>query len=154
MHLRQLVRGSINAVNRNWLIQWYASQGPINNRTTGVSTPTYAPVQNIWAQIQPVPSDQLAHMDQLNIQGILRSVYMRDAVASAVRPDGTGGDLLQFPEVLGGVVRTWLVMLVDEQWATWCHVIVRLQNDQNTSFTSDSTITSDSSKTSDGTSDA
>lgn len=131
MHLRRLVRGSINAVNQDQQIGWLASTGHIINATTGVSTPAYAALQNPWAQIQPVPTDQLGHLEQLNIQGVLRQVYLKGAVASAVREDGTGGDLLQFPELSGGVMRTWLVMLVPEQWPDWCLVIVRLQNDQN-----------------------
>jgi hypothetical protein len=154
MRLHRLVRGAIDAVNKNQLIPWLSSTGYINNRTTGFSTPTYAPVQNIWAQIQPVPTDELKHLENLNIQGVLRHVYMKGAVASAVREDGTGGDLLQFPETCNGLLRTWLVMLVNEQWPSWCLVTVRLQNDTNTTnnlWTADSnTVTADSSKTADG----
>ncbi|MGA7539852.1 MAG: hypothetical protein WBW93_13915 [Steroidobacteraceae bacterium] len=149
MYLRRLVRGAINAVNHDQLIPWLASQGPINDNTTTISTPTYAPVQNIWAQVQPLPTDDLAHMEQLNIQGVLRQVYMKGAVASAVRQDNKGGDLLQFPEILGGPQRTWLVMRVMEQWDSWCLVIVRLQNDMNWAWTADSSVTADTSETSD-----
>ncbi len=182
MKLRRLIRGSINAINRDKLIVWLSSQGPIID-AVGVATPTYAPPANVWAQIQPVASDELAHMEQLNIQGVLRRVYMKNAVASAVRADGTGGDLLQFPErwttladnvmaawtadsntitadsmsnTASGTlpwtpppIRTWLVMLVDEQWDSWCNVIVRLQNDMNTNWTADSDVTADSSRTAD-----
>jgi hypothetical protein len=149
MHLRRLVRGSINAVNKDKLIQWLASTGPINDRTTGISTPTYAPVQGIWAQIQPVPTDQLAHLDNLNIQGVLRQLYMKGAVASAVRADGTGGDLLLFPEVPwpGAPLREWLVMQVPEQWPSFCKVIVRMQNGLNSAWTADSSVPADSSET-------
>lgn len=144
MHLRRLVRGSINAVNRDKLIQWLASQGAINTRTTGVSVPTYAPVQGIWAQIQPVPTQQLAHLENLNIQGVLRHVYMKGAVASAVRADGTGGDLLLFPELPCGPQRQWLVVLVTEQWDSWCKVIAQMQNDLNSAWTADSDVPADS----------
>lgn len=180
MHLRRLVRGSINAVNRDKQIVWRASQGPIYG-TGGVATPTYAPALTVWAQIQPIPTDQLAHLEQLNIQGVLRQIYLRNAVASAVRADGTGGDLLYFPERwtsaaeevmtswtadsqevtadspsfnASGVppfvpppVRTWLVMLVNEQWDSWCRVTVRMQNDMNNVLTADSSTTADSSAT-------
>jgi hypothetical protein len=97
MHLRRLVRGSINAVNRDKQIVWLASRGTLLG-AGGVATPIYSPAQSVWAQIQPLSTDQLAHLEQLNIQGVLRQVYLRNAVASAVRVDGTGGDLLQFPE--------------------------------------------------------
>lgn len=146
MYLRRLVRGAINAVNHDQLIPWLASQGPIIDNATGISTPTYAPVTSIWAQIQPLPTDRLAHLEQLNIQGVLRSVYMKGAVASAVRADGTGGDLLQFPEVTGGPQRTWLVVLVDEQWPDWCSVTAKLQNDMNSLWTADSSVTADTSQ--------
>lgn len=179
MHLRRLVRGSINAVNRDKPIVWLASQGTILG-PGGVATPTYAPAVSVWAQIQPIPTDQLAHLEQLNIQGVLRQVYLRNAVASAVRADGTGGDLLQFPERwtsaaeeamtastadsnstadstsdASGVapftpppVRTWLVVLVNEQWDSWCRVTVRMQNDMNSTLTADSSTTADSDATS------
>jgi hypothetical protein len=97
MHLRKLVRGAINSVNRDKLIVWRASRGQIHG-TSGVTTPTYALPQTVFAQIQPIPTDQLAHLENLNIQGVLRQIYLRNAVASAVRADGTGGDLLYFPE--------------------------------------------------------
>ncbi len=149
MHLRRLVRGGINTVNRDQLVPWLSSQGAINDNATGIATPTYATVQNIWCQVQPLPTDELAHMDQLNIQGVLRQVFMKGAVASAVRSDGTGGDLLQFPEVCDGPLRTWLVMQVMEQWPSWCLVVVRMQNDMNNLFTADSSITADSTVTAD-----
>lgn len=133
MQLRQSIRGAINSVNKDQQIGWLASTGATLNATTAISTPTYAALQTPWAQIQPVPTDQLAHMENLNIQGVLRSVYLKNAVASAVRADGTGGDLLQFPELPGGANRTWLVMLVPEQYVDYCHAIVRLQNDMNSS---------------------
>src|ERR1700722_15761334 len=97
MHLRRLIRGSINSVNKDKPIVWLRSTGSIYS-AGGIATPSYAPAQTVWAQIQPVPTDQLAHLENLNIQGVLRQVYLRNAVASAVRADGTGGDLLQFPE--------------------------------------------------------
>lgn len=97
MHLRRLVRGSINAVNRDKRIVWIASRGQLSG-VGGFVKPTYAPALTVFAQIQPVPTDQLAHLENLNIQGVLRQVYLRNAVASAVRADGTGGDLLYFPE--------------------------------------------------------
>lgn len=181
MHLRRLIRGSINAVNKDKLIVWLASQGAIADNLTGVATPTYATAQPVWAQIQPVPSDMLAHLENLNIQGVLRSVYIRNAIATAVRANGTGGDLLQFPErwttraenamrswtvdslvvtadsgaysASGSVpwtppqIRTWLVVEVPEQWDSWCHAIVRMQNDQNYVWTADSDVTADSSST-------
>jgi hypothetical protein len=145
MNLHGLVCGSINAVNRNGQLTWLASQGYITDNT-GLSVPNYAAPKTVWGQVQPLPTDRLSHMEQLNIQGVLRAVYLRGAVASAVRPDGTGGDLLQFPETPSGPQRTWLVVLVDEQWDCWCRVTVQLQNDMNISWTADSSVPADSTR--------
>jgi hypothetical protein len=133
VYLRRLVRGAVNAINHDQQIGWLKSTGSTRDPVTGIVTPTYAALQLPWAQIQPVPTDKLAHLDQLNIQGVMRSVYLKDAVATAVRADGTGGDLLQFAELPGGQLRTWLVELVDEVWGNseWCHAICTLQNDVN-----------------------
>jgi hypothetical protein len=177
MHLRRLIRGPINAINRDRLIVWFESTGPIYG-PGGVATPTFAQAQPVFAQVQPLSTQALAHMEQLNIQGVLRQVYLRNAVASAVRANGTGGDLLQFPErftdaadavmaawtadsqiitadsstftasgtapVPPHPIRTWLVVLVNEQWDSWCRVTVQMQNDLNTAFTADSSTTADS----------
>lgn len=130
MDLRRIVHAPIGMVNPNVLVAWlrylaYSTDG------AGRSTPNYAPPLTLNGQVQPLSTDRLAHLEQLNIQGVLRSVYLRGAVASAVRENGTGGDLLQFPEVPGGSQRTWLVVLVDEQWPDWCRVTAKLQNDMN-----------------------
>jgi len=42
-------------------------------------------------------------------------------VAGALRPDGTGGDLI---EIAG---RTWLVVKVLEGWANWSKAAIVLQ---------------------------
>lgn len=136
MNLRGIIRGAINQVNANQQVSWLQCTGTTAPDASGLSTPTYAAAQTVWAQVQPVPTDRLGHLDNLGIQGVLRSIYMMGAVASAVREDGTGGDLLQFAEIAGDAARTWLVMLVDEQWNSdgapqWCRVTVRLQNDPN-----------------------
>ena len=129
MNLHGIIRNAINVVNPNQQIGWLQYQATTTDPDTAISTPVYAALQNLWAQIQPLSTDQLAQMDNLNIQGVLREVRMKGAVASAVREDGTGGDILQFPELPGGPLRAWLVMTVSEQWPQWCAVIVRLQND-------------------------
>jgi hypothetical protein len=86
----------------------------------------------------------LAHIEQMNIQGVLRHVYMYGAVATAVRADNTGGDLLLFPEVPGGPLRQWLVVQVTEQWSDWCAVIAVMQNGLNSAWTADSSQPADS----------
>jgi hypothetical protein len=130
MDLRRIVRGPIGAVNPDVPVGWLKYLAATAPDNSGKSSPTYAPLQTPMGQVQPLSTGQLMHMDQLNIQGVLRSVYLKGAVATAVREDGTGGDLLQFPEVPGGPQHTWLVVEAPEQWPDWCRVIARLQLSQ------------------------
>lgn len=133
MNLQGIVSGALQGVHGNDQIGWLQYLSASAPDAAGASTPIYAPVQTVSAQIQPLPTQQLQHLANLNIQGVLRQVYIQGAVATAVREDGTGGDLLQFPEIPGGTVRNWLVVLVPEQWndangAAWCRATVQLQN--------------------------
>lgn len=127
MNLRGVVHGVLGTVNPDQPVTWLQFQSYSTVNT--ITTPVYAPAQTLTGQVQPLSTDQLAHMEQLNIQGVLRQVYLKGAVATAVRKDGTGGDLLQFPEIPGGPSRSWLVVLSNEQWPDWCRVTTRLQND-------------------------
>lgn len=110
---------------------WAVSTGT----TTGASgkrTPTYAtPVEIPRAQVQPVAGDALAHVNAMQMQGVHRTVYAYGDIEGIVRPELKGGDLLYFPIVPGGTVRTWLVAHVMESWvpdsAGWCNVIATLQ---------------------------
>lgn len=149
MRLRSIIRGAANAVHRDRQITWKPYGGYTIDPNTGIATPAWGSVQ-VYAQIQPLPTQRLAQLENLNIQGVLRQVYLNGAVASAVREDGSGGDLLVFPEMpYGAAPRTWLVVLVDEQWDSWCKVVVQLQNDQNnqnTDFTADSDTPADSTQ--------
>jgi hypothetical protein len=130
MDLRKIVRGPVSTVNPDVPVGWLRYLAYVTN-DSGQSTATYAPLQTPMGQVQPLPAYRLTHMEQLNIQGVLRAVYLKGAVAQAVREDQTGGDLLLFPEVTGGPQRTWLVMLIDEQWPDWCRVVCQLQNDEH-----------------------
>ena len=96
--------------------------------SAGAATPQYDVPTTVWARVESLSTDALQHMDNLNIQGTLRRVYLRGVVAAASRQDGGGGDRLQFPEYPGGPVRTWLVVMVNEQWPDRNVVTVRLQN--------------------------
>lgn len=131
MDLRGIVSNAIGVVNPQIPVGWNKYLAPTAPNASGQSFATYAATVTLCGQVQPLPTDRLAHMEQLNIQGVLRQVYLKGAVATAVREDGTGGDLLLFPEVPGGPQRTWLVVEVPEQWPNWCLAVCRLQNDPN-----------------------
>lgn len=133
MNLHGLVRGQITAINPDRIIPYIASTGN-TVADGGKQTPTFAAPVNVGAQIQPVTTGDTRKFDFLQGQGIYRAVYLFGQLNAIDRIEAKGGDLLQFAEVEGGTVRTWLLKAVDEQWSpngNWCRVIVVLQLDPN-----------------------
>ena len=126
MNLRGIANGLTRAVNPNTYVTWVQSTGYTID-ATGTQIPTTTS-KTIDAQIQGTTPSDLRHMDGLNIQGVMRSVFMYGSAMGAVRADQKGGDILQFPESRGGLVQNWMVVQVIETWPDWCHVIVTLQS--------------------------
>lgn len=126
MNLHGIVRPAITTVNPDTAVPWLKSTGYTTN-AAGDRIPSYAAPVTIQAQIQAATSDDLEHVAGISQQGDYRAVYCYGKIAGIDRPDQTGGDVLQFPEIPGGTVRDWLVVKGDEQWPDWCRVIVRLQ---------------------------
>jgi hypothetical protein len=125
MKLRSIVNGAVQGINQDQQITWIQSSGYTTdadgNRTPNqVSTP-------VWANVQALSGNDLRHVDGLNMQGVMRSVYLYGDVEGIVRANGQGGDLLQFPMTPGGTAQNWLVTQVMETWPDWCRVIVTLQ---------------------------
>ena len=93
--------------------------------------PQYATDQPVRGNVQALTGKDLKHASLQNIQGVLRGVYLFGNVQGVVRPDAKGGDLLVFPQMLGGTPQTWLVVAVLETWGVeqsgWCKVAVCLQ---------------------------
>lgn len=132
LNLHAAVRGPINAVNPDQQVTWRRSAG-YTTGAAGARTPYYVDTPNVGAQVQALSAKDLQHRDMLNVQGVKRAVYLFGNVQGAVRPDAKGGDLLVFPQNLGGTPQTWLVVAVLETWnpdgAGWCKVGVQLQDD-------------------------
>ena len=82
----------------------------------------------VLAQVQPLTTGDLRQVEALNLQGTHRTIYINGAAAGLVRVTKQGGDLVTLPD--GSV---WLVTIVPEQWPDWCHAVITLQNDPNTS---------------------
>ena len=72
--------------------------------------------------------EDLRHTDSLNIQGVLRTVYLRGNWAGVVRANQTGGDIMKFPQQRGAANSDWRVVTIKEQWPDWVAVIVVLQS--------------------------
>ncbi|MHB8283954.1 MAG: hypothetical protein ACYDD1_04690 [Caulobacteraceae bacterium] len=132
MNLHAIVSGAISVVNP------FISAGvQINQGSTiaedGTQIPTLGPVMGAQIQVQSLQYNDIAQLDNLNIQGERRKVYLNGNWDGLVRIDQRGGDLITFPEFPGGVVRTWLVVMVLEHWPDWTSVAVTLQDDEPSS---------------------
>lgn len=120
MDLRGIANGVTTTVNPNKTVTVRRSTG----YTIGAGrkqVPRYADPVTGPAQIQALDANDIKQLDGLNIQGTVRAIYLRGVLAGVVRPDGTGGDLV---EVDG---KTWLVVKVLEGWPDWTKAAIVLQ---------------------------
>ena len=120
MDLRGIANGVSSTVNPNKTVTVRRSTGYTigagRKQVPGYAAPVTGP-----AQIQALDANDIKQLDGLNIQGTVRAIYLRGVLAGVVRPDGTGGDLV---EVDG---QTWLVVKVLEGWPTWTKAAIVLQ---------------------------
>ena len=120
MDLRGLANGVTSTVNPNKTVTVRRSTG----YTIGAGrkqVPGYADPVTGPAQIQALDANDIKQLDGLNIQGTVRAIYLRGVLAGVVRPDGTGGDIVQ----IAG--QDWLVVKVLEGWPTWTKAAIVLQ---------------------------
>lgn len=126
MNLHGIVRGAITSVNPDIPATLLRSNGYVTG-ADGKQVPVFLSF-NGRIQVQGVSGKDLEHTDNLNIQGVLRTVYLVGNWAGVVRADQKGGDIMKFPQVPGAAVQDWRVVLVKEQWPDWVSVIVCLQS--------------------------
>jgi len=115
LNLHGIVRGAVQAVNRDRTVAYLESLGYVPN-ASGRQVPAYGPPLVKWAQIQPPSGRDLRHMEFLNIQGTTRVVYLYSDPLAIVRVNAQGGDLLQFPQFSGAPFDNWLITHVEETW--------------------------------------
>lgn len=125
MNLHSLVRGAIISVNPDISATLLRSNGYTTD-AAGKQTPTFLTFTG-KIQVQGVSGKDLEHTDSLNIQGVLRTVYLRGNWAGVVHADQKGGDIMKFPQIPGAAVQDWRVVAIKETWPDWCSVIVCLQ---------------------------
>ena len=126
INVKALANGAIQSVNENIVGQWLQSTGRYTTDAAGHRVPEVQAVD--WPmQIQPMSSGDIQFTDGLNIQGVMRSVYMLGNVQGVVRADSKGGDLLMFPQSPGRDPQPWRVIQVTESWPSWSKVIAVLQ---------------------------
>lgn len=154
MNLHALVRGVIATVNPDTTITLKRSAG-YTTGANGKQAPLFASPVSGPAQIQPMGKGDLRHMNDLNITGIFRKVYLYGHWMGSIRADKVGGDVLSFPLTPGPNVESsfaflapklidglfylapqfasisnskdWKVVDVLETWPGWCCVAVVMQ---------------------------
>lgn len=120
MDLHGIAAPMIGIVNPFVTAQLLASTGYATN-PDGSTTPSYAAPVSIQVQAQELSFKELQHANNLNLQGILKSIYCPGSVSAVNRVSGTGGDKI----VIAG--QTYLAVAISEQWPEWVKVIGQLQ---------------------------
>jgi hypothetical protein len=127
MDLRGIANSCSNSVNPNLIVSVKRSTGS----TVGAGlkqVPSYAAPVSGPAQLQALDSSELRQVEGLNLQGVIRGIYLRGALAGVIRPNGTGSDLVVIaPPAPAAFVGTWLVVKVLEQWPLWTKAVIVLQ---------------------------
>jgi hypothetical protein len=123
MNLHRLAKSLINRVNPFIKATLKRSDGYEAGKGAS-KVPKYKPDENISIQLQPLTSDDLRHIDGLNLQGIVKSIHTDGNIYGALRREEIGGDLI----IIDGV--TWLVIEPIELWPDWCRLLVRRQDDE------------------------
>lgn len=129
MNLRAIANSCIQAVNPNQTIIWRKCTGYTKDEFMR-QVPEYTDYE-VQAQIQSAGNGDLQLTDGMNLTTVMRKVYLNGVINGVNRIEAVGGDLLIFPEVRGGIDRTWLVTQVAETWDVWCSVTVVLQDDNH-----------------------
>lgn len=120
MNLHSIASGAIGTVNPPIEVQAYQSNG-YTTTPAGKQVPSYAAPVPLTVQKQEVSFKDLQHVDGLNLQGQLCSVYLNGQIYGIERGTAKGGDKFVFNG------QTWLVVAIPEQWPDWCRVILCLQ---------------------------
>jgi hypothetical protein len=120
MDLRSIANNVSRTINDNRVVTILKSTG----YTIGAGrkqTPTYASPIVVPAQIQALDSKDLKQLDGLNIQGTIKAIYLRGTFSAVIRPEGVGGDIVQFDN------QNWLVVKILEGWSSWTKAAIVLQ---------------------------
>lgn len=125
MNLRATANSRTQTINPNLVIELLRSNG----YTVGPAfkqIPAFISVSG-EAQIQALSGKDLMHLNNMNIQGVSRKVYLYGNWMGVVRSDEKGGDVLVFPQAPGEPNQQWKIRTVFETWPDWCAVGVSLQ---------------------------
>lgn len=93
LRLRQIVNAISQTVNSNIIVTLQTSAG-YSIGAGQRQQPIYNPAITGLGQIQALDNSELAHLENLNIQGTLRALYMYGNLAAVMRSDSKGGDIV------------------------------------------------------------
>lgn len=125
MNLRNIANLAIQSINPDKTIIWKRSTGNTVDEHFN-QVPSYEEYQ-VQANIQAVTGETLRQVNNLNISGVLRSVYLSQNIAGISFRFMRGGDILTFSEFEGEDTTDWKVVHDVEKWDNWAHVIVAQQ---------------------------
>jgi hypothetical protein len=123
VNLHGIVAPIIAAVNPMTTATVKYSTGWTKDPETYEPVPTYDVVPGQRIQVQALTGDDLAQVQGLNLQGVVRAIYLYGDTQGVVRPSQKGGDLIIFNG------QTWLTATVLETWPDWSKVAATLQMD-------------------------
>lgn len=133
LNLHSVVRSVISAVNPDIAGYWYVNKGAILG-TDGRQVASFEPAVSVQLQVQPPSAKDLRFAEFLQLQGVIRTVWMFSNPNGIVRVNQTGNDLLLFPQWAGTPNDAWLVSRPDEGWNVdsggWTKVLATLQTDR------------------------
>jgi hypothetical protein len=133
VNLLTLTAGAISTVNPPICCTLQQSTG-YTIGPDGSQQPSYRTFTGVPCQIQSLTSQDLRHLDALNLQGTMRAIYLFGNIEGVDRSAVKGGDMFIFPDLptFRGPT-TWLVTQVIEHWdgtTGWTKIAVTLQGKQ------------------------
>ncbi|MGE8129011.1 hypothetical protein ACQKQD_18720 [Methylobacterium sp. NPDC080182] len=131
LNLRNIANSAIQGLNPN-VTATIRRAGTYTTDASGKRTPTFTEI-TVPVQIQPITTGDMQKLDNLNIQGVHRAIYVSAEVEAMIRVDKKGGDQIVFPQ---GVMpedndntTRWIVSAVLEVYQSgWRKVAITLQN--------------------------
>lgn len=127
MNLRGIANAATQTVNPNVPVEVRRSTGYALGAGAR-QVPTYAaPIVGL-GQLQALDGEDLDQLQGMNVQGTIRALYIYGSAAGVIRPNQSGGDLIDITGAPGFPgKREWLVTKVLEAWPDWVKVVVTLQ---------------------------
>lgn len=122
MNLHAIASPVISVVNPQVTVSVQFSTGS----TTAADysrVPTFSAPVAMLGQVQPLASGDLRLLDQLNLQGAQKAIYLSGNLQGVIRVSQQGGDLITMPD---GTV--YLTIQVLEQWPDWVKAAAKLQD--------------------------